>query len=178
MSKPAYKTSRLLDAYETYHKNELPPISPRTRNKGGLTDRLGGTLSPQKYMTHFPGKHLYPGVKPKGTLEDIKEDKTGILTILKDTKHEIVDQINELYKEGDPELFLQYAKTVSSQHPKLYLFDLYPTKPMEHPGAADAQDSDATSMMSAKVPQKLSKKYLTQIKKKYKQRKCAQLITR
>ena len=71
------------------------------------------TLSPSKHVQDFPGKHLYPIPKPEDTLENINKDKTGILTILKETKNEIVDQINELYNEGDPELFLQYAKTVS-----------------------------------------------------------------
>jgi len=47
------------------------------------------------------------------TLDNVNEDKTGIVTILKETKNEIVEQINELYNEEDPELFLQYAKTVS-----------------------------------------------------------------
>jgi hypothetical protein len=71
------------------------------------------TFSPSKYSQNFPGKHLYPVPKNEDKLENINEDKTGILTILKETKNEIVDQINELYNEGDPELFLQYAKTVS-----------------------------------------------------------------
>ena len=47
-------------------------------------------------------------------MSDFKEDKTGILTILKETKKEIVDQIAELYHEGDPELFLQYANKVAN----------------------------------------------------------------
>lgn len=62
------------------------------------------------------------------TLDEAVEDKTGILTILKETKNEIKEQIKELYDEEDPELFLQYAKTVSNYNPKLYVFDLYPTK--------------------------------------------------
>lgn len=66
--------------------------------------------------------------KPMTTLDEAVEDKTGILTILKETKNEIKEQIKELYDEEDPELFLQYAKTVSNYNPKLYVFDLYPTK--------------------------------------------------
>ena len=98
----------------------------------------------------------------------MKEDKTGILTILKETKNEIKDQIKELYDEGDPELFLQYAKTVSNYHPKLYVFDLFPTKPpKEAIEAARKGDSFETeSFMSSKFPEKLSKKYLKRIKEK------------
>lgn len=169
MSKAPHKTVRLLDAYTAFHKNELPPISPRTRNKD-MNQRYGGTFSPNKYSKNFPGKRLYPEPKPKTTLDSEKEDKTGILTILKETKNEIVDQIKELYSEKDPELFLQYAKSVSNLHPKLYVFDLYPTKPPE-PGNSESpqNNSETTSIASTKLQTKVAQKYLRRIKDRFKQ---------
>ena len=78
MSKKLALNKKLLSAYDTYKKNEFPPISPRANKRQPETN-----------------------------------DKTGIFTILRETKKEIIDQINELYNEGDPELFFQYAKKVA-----------------------------------------------------------------
>ncbi|CAI2359355.1 unnamed protein product [Moneuplotes crassus] len=149
----------------------LPPISPRTksRNEHSL-DKKGKTMSPRKYPNNFPGKRLYPEPKPQSTLEDNTDDKTGILKILQQTKDEIKKQIQELYDEGDPELFLQYAKTVSNYNPKLYVFDLYPTKPPKEIVEAARRDviSDSDSFVSSnRIPTKLSKKYLQKIKDRF-----------
>lgn len=79
-----------------------------------------------------------------------------------------MEQIKELHNEGDPELFLQYAKTVSKNHPKLYVFDLYQTKPPEAP-EEHMGESDTSSFPSTKKETKIAQKFLKRIKQKFKQ---------
>jgi len=122
MSKIHRNSVRRIDPQSPLKKGSLPPISPQSRNS--VDHKFYSTLSPSRFprptksmattqSSYVPNKRLYSESKNKMTLDNVNEDKTGIVTILKETKNEIVEQINELYNEEDPELFLQYAKTVS-----------------------------------------------------------------
>jgi hypothetical protein len=55
-------------------------------------------------------------------------------------------------------------------HQKLYVFDLYPTKPSEHI-PKEKNYSEMSSITSNRMPAKLSKQYLKTIKEKFNQRK-------
>lgn len=109
----------------------------------------------------------------KGVIDE--DDKTGIFTILKETKKEIIDQINELYREGDPELFFQYAKKVAKfnrYNPQFYnlmnIFDRnLPIRPHKKPEIVSSHsESSLTSSFAPDINnQKFTKDDLMYLKR-------------